>query len=96
MRYDQFMKFGWKVLIPVSLFWIMVVATMRVLSLRGASRLTVLLVASVIVLIVLLTNIALDSSRKKRMLVSEYSGDATVSFAVPALPTKTLDGGPRG
>jgi len=32
MRYDQFMRFGWKVLVPVALLWILVVATMRVLS----------------------------------------------------------------
>ncbi|MSZ45573.1 MAG: NADH-quinone oxidoreductase subunit NuoH, partial [Actinobacteria bacterium] len=32
LRYDQFMKFGWKVLIPVSLLWILIVATLRVLS----------------------------------------------------------------
>lgn len=30
LRYDQFMRFGWKVLIPVSLVWIVVVATARV------------------------------------------------------------------
>ena len=29
LRYDQFMKFGWKVLIPVSLFWIIAVGTIR-------------------------------------------------------------------
>jgi NADH-quinone oxidoreductase subunit H len=29
MRYDQFMAFGWKVLIPVSLAWIVVVAIVR-------------------------------------------------------------------
>ncbi len=28
-RYDQFMKFGWKVLIPASLVWIVLVATFR-------------------------------------------------------------------
>jgi NADH-quinone oxidoreductase subunit H len=28
-RYDQFMRFGWKVLLPASLVWIMVVATAR-------------------------------------------------------------------
>jgi len=28
-RYDQFMQFGWKVLIPVSIGWIMIVATAR-------------------------------------------------------------------
>ncbi len=43
------MKFGWKVLIPVSLFWIMIVATMRVLSLHGASRPTVVAFASGVV-----------------------------------------------
>ena len=30
LRYDQFMRFGWKVLIPVSLVWIVVVAAARV------------------------------------------------------------------
>src|SRR3712207_1057830 len=32
MRYDQFMRFGWKVLVPVALVWILVVATMRTVS----------------------------------------------------------------
>ena len=31
LRYDQFMKFGWKVLIPASIVWIMIVAAARVL-----------------------------------------------------------------
>ncbi|MGZ4581608.1 MAG: NADH-quinone oxidoreductase subunit H, partial [Nocardioidaceae bacterium] len=35
MRYDQFMKFGWKRLIPISLLWIMAVATIRAISLNG-------------------------------------------------------------
>ena len=96
LRYDQFMKFGWKVLIPVSLFWIMVVATMRVLSLRGASRLTVLLTASVVVLIVLIANIAMDSSRKKKMTLEDLASETEVSFPVPSLPIKALEGDLRG
>ena len=32
LRYDQFMHFGWKVLVPTALVWILVVATMRTVS----------------------------------------------------------------
>lgn len=87
LRYDQFMKFGWKVLIPASLFWIMVVATMRALSLRGASRVAVLIVASVIVLMVLAVNIAYDASRKRLSALAPAMDIPAPSFAVPALPT---------
>jgi NADH-quinone oxidoreductase subunit H len=29
LRYDQFMRFGWRVLIPVSIVWIVVIATLK-------------------------------------------------------------------
>ncbi len=35
LRYDQFMRFGWKVLIPVSLVWIMLAAVMRLINNNG-------------------------------------------------------------
>src|SRR6476659_2068401 len=35
LRYDQFMAFGWKRLIPIALVWIIAVATIRVVSLDG-------------------------------------------------------------
>jgi NADH-quinone oxidoreductase subunit H len=35
LRYDQFMGFGWKVLIPVSLVWLLLVATARQLRNAG-------------------------------------------------------------
>jgi NADH-quinone oxidoreductase subunit H len=35
LRYDQFMALGWKLLIPVSLAWILIVATMRNAGLTG-------------------------------------------------------------
>ncbi|CAB4663409.1 unannotated protein [freshwater metagenome] len=85
MRYDQFMKFGWKVLIPVSLFWIMVVASLRVMSLHGAPRLTVLAFSSGVVLIVLGINIAFDSAKKRAREVPE-SNFAAPTFAVPSIP----------
>ncbi len=35
LRYDQFMAFGWKVLIPASIVWIVAVAAIRVVDLEG-------------------------------------------------------------
>ena len=52
LRYDQFMKFGWKVLIPVSLLWILVVATLRIISTTSQSRVVTFGFAGVVVLIV--------------------------------------------
>ena len=40
LRYDQFMKLGWKVLIPVALVWMLLVATVRVLRQRGTATTT--------------------------------------------------------
>src|SRR4051812_21489778 len=38
LRYDQFMALGWKVLIPSSLVWVMIVAAFRELTNEGRSR----------------------------------------------------------
>ena len=46
MRYDQFMAFGWKWLIPASLLWIVAVASIRVISLEGGMDRTWLLAAA--------------------------------------------------
>jgi NADH-quinone oxidoreductase subunit H len=58
MRYDQFMSFGWKVLIPVSLVWIVAVAVIRKLKnedLLGQQALIwVAIVAGVLVIVTFL------------------------------------------
>jgi NADH-quinone oxidoreductase subunit H len=43
MRYDQFMRFGWKVLVPLSLLWILFVSFVRVLSLGTDNRRPILI-----------------------------------------------------
>jgi NADH-quinone oxidoreductase subunit H len=37
LRYDQFMAFGWKVLVPVALVWILFIGTFSVLRSEGRS-----------------------------------------------------------
>lgn len=54
MRYDQFMRLGWKILIPVSLAWIMIVAVIRVLRNYGYQEWATGLTAAGIVAVVAL------------------------------------------
>lgn len=58
MRYDQFMNLGWKVLVPVSLVWIVAVATVRTLRTSGVVQPWQFLVVGG-VLVVLLVGLAL-------------------------------------
>ena len=87
LRYDQFMQFGWKILIPVSIVWILIVATLRLLSLQGAPRLVVVGFASFVVLLIMLVNMGFEKAKKKKDEVVFDEGPAP-SFAVPALPIK--------
>ena len=54
MRYDQFMKLGWKILIPASLVWILLLASIRVLSTEVADTRRILLYVGTATLLLLL------------------------------------------
>ena len=85
LRYDQFMQFGWKILIPVSILWILVVATLRTLSLEGAPRIVVVGFASFVVLLVMAANIGFENAKKKKLALIEVE-TSEPSFAVPTVP----------
>ena len=66
MRYDQFMKFGWKVLIPVSIGWILIVATARVMRDQVSITNNELLIGGAALIVLLLLVSWLLQSRSDR------------------------------
>jgi len=96
LRYDQFMKFGWKVLIPVSIAWILIVAVARYLrSTGGLESRNLLFAASAVLILVVVISYLLDLRRKKSdeieelriALESEQEFDPFAGgFPVPPMP----------
>ena len=87
LRYDQFMQFGWKILIPASLLWIMVVSTLRVMSQRGEPPAVIAAFTFGVVLIILFASSALDNAKKKRLAEFEEVDASKPSFPVPSIPS---------
>jgi NADH-quinone oxidoreductase subunit H len=85
LRYDQFMKFGWKVLIPVSLIWILIVASLRVLQQEGAPRSAILAFAAGVVIIVMAMSSLVERNKEKVRSADLPEGEAP-NFPVPSLP----------
>jgi NADH-quinone oxidoreductase subunit H len=77
VRYDQLMAIGWKVLIPVSIVWILLIATVRAWRLDSHSAAPYVVFGFVIVLIVILVW-AWDNAAQQRAM--KYAGpDADAS-----------------
>ena len=92
LRYDQFMQFGWKVLIPASILWILVVATLRVLSLENASTAIVVAFASIVIFLILVINVSFENVKKKKdSEVPDGDNKDAPNFAVPSLPTLPIE-----
>ena len=85
LRYDQFMKFGWKVLIPVSLVWILIVAALRVLQQEGAPRSAILAFAVGVVIIVMAISSMIERNKMKVRSADLPEGEAP-NFPIPSLP----------
>ena len=85
LRYDQFMKFGWKVLIPVSLVWILIVATLRVLQQEGTSRSAIIAFAAGVVILVMAASSLFERNKEKVRAIDLPEGEAP-NFPVPSLP----------
>jgi len=98
LRYDQFMKLGWKVLIPVSLVWLVMVATVRALRNKGVDYTNVILIVLGAILAVVLVSIVVDMvrSRNRPAEPAEPPFDPLAGgFPVPPLPGQQLPPTPR-
>ncbi|MGW7679484.1 NADH-quinone oxidoreductase subunit NuoH [Kribbella sp. NPDC054772] len=65
LRYDQFMKLGWKILIPISLAWILLVATVRAVGRETNFSRTTLLVAAAVVLVIAIVTMFIPQKPKE-------------------------------
>jgi NADH-quinone oxidoreductase subunit H len=91
LRYDQFMKFGWKVLIPASLAWIMVVATLRVMTQQGSSQFLIASFIFAVVLIYFAVSSAVEKSKAKLMAQSQKVDVPAPDFPVPEIPKSRME-----
>ncbi|MFF0494197.1 NADH-quinone oxidoreductase subunit NuoH [Nocardia sp. NPDC004068] len=97
LRYDQFMNLGWKLLIPVSLLWVMVVASLKVLQNNGIHVQTVGLVGGGIVVSLLLIGVALRAGlrRTEPEAPAPAEPSAYAGFPVPPMPSRPATESPR-
>ncbi|GCD89647.1 NADH-quinone oxidoreductase subunit NuoH [Nocardioides sp. LS1] len=87
LRYDQFMAFGWKRLIPISLVWIIAVATIRSVSLDGGVDRQYLLIGIGVLAVLFLALFFIGESEEEPTVTeTEESGRATGGFPVPPMP----------
>ncbi len=104
VRYDQFMKLGWKVMIPAALVWVISITLVRAAQFGyfGDGRFVTAITVGVIVIIVLAGLFVWDSNAQKAAEAAER--DRTVpdeidpfagGFPVPPLPGQRLVERPR-
>jgi NADH-quinone oxidoreductase subunit H len=97
-RYDQFMKFGWKVLIPAALVWIVCVSAVQAIRQFTDIELRTLLfvLAGVAAFAVALSFLLPERKREPAAVRSRAPFDAFAGgYPVPPLPGQTLPPSPR-
>ncbi|WP_438873042.1 NADH-quinone oxidoreductase subunit NuoH [Paractinoplanes toevensis] len=86
MRYDQFMRFGWKVLIPVNLVWILFLSYVKLANNELSDRTKWLSIGGLVV-VILVVAMLWPASRKPRQLSVEeqLAAKPPGSFPVPPM-----------
>ncbi len=92
LRYDQFMAFGWKVLIPLSIVWIVAVAAIRVVTLRGGGfdRTWLVVIAAVLGVLVVALLFIEDRAKPEEPAEAEPFDAFAGGYPVPPMPEKEV------
>jgi NADH-quinone oxidoreductase subunit H len=100
LRYDQFMAFGWKRLIPISLAWIIAVATVRAITLDGGVDRRYLLIAIGVVAVLMLGLFLLGGTEEEEPATAAMDDDGEPAdrsfdafaggYPVPPMPGQSL------
>jgi NADH-quinone oxidoreductase subunit H len=86
VRYDQLMKLGWKVLIPVSLGWIVFVSAVRALRSERQDVAPILLVAAAVIVVLLIASVIWERAAREEPEEPEPESDPMAGgFPVPPL-----------
>jgi NADH-quinone oxidoreductase subunit H len=95
LRYDQFMRLGWKVLIPFSLVWILVVAAFRELTNEGRTRLQTLAYVGIpIAVLVIVWSFVSESRATRRAAERAAEAEAVLDVRDGSYPVPVLTGAP--
>jgi NADH-quinone oxidoreductase subunit H len=93
IRYDQLMRLGWKVLIPTSLAWTLIIATLRVWRRQGGST-PVYIVAALIVAALLALWLGWEASAQRSARAVEAEEESAAERERehgPAFPIPPMD-----
>jgi NADH-quinone oxidoreductase subunit H len=90
LRYDQFMQLGWKILIPFSLVWLLVVAAFRELTNEGRTRVQTLAYVGIpVALIVVVLSFVFEARANRADELDEFDEQADADHVVePGLTTR--------
>jgi NADH-quinone oxidoreductase subunit H len=100
MRYDQFMRIGWKGLVPVSLLWILMIFAIRTWRTSGGNHTATTVVAiAVVAVAAIIVAFLVPDQRKQELPEIEPASDyplPPMDLVVPANPRRRLRSGDSG
>ncbi|KAB2350722.1 NADH-quinone oxidoreductase subunit NuoH [Actinomadura rudentiformis] len=97
VRYDQLMKLGWKVLMPFSLGWILLVATIRAFKNEGYDMGQISIYSAIVLGVIIVVTLVWETARgdgdKEKQIVPDLAGGGAGAAGQPAAPADVAAAG---